>query len=93
MRLEGLLRAIEHVGLDAETASKLLVLGGECNYLLRCAVSEVDGIRQAHLEPVPADEWQAEGLDGPKPLSWPDDQVLSIFTLFCASDLHCSRLN
>ena len=44
VRLEGLLKAIEESGMDEETASRLLVLGGSCNYLLRCVLKS-DGLR------------------------------------------------
>ena len=77
VRLEGLLKAIEEAGLDAETAGHLLVLGGSCNYLLRCVLkqgTDKEGLR-ARLEAVPADEWQNDSIDGPKPLHWPREQT------------------
>jgi len=74
VRLEGLLRAVEATGMDAATAGRLLVLGGECNYLLRCVVK--DG--KAGLEAVPDEEWQNEKLPGPKPKSWPETSVSTL---------------
>ena len=66
VRLEGLLKAIEEAKMDAETAGRLLVLGGSCNYLLRCVLRSTG----AHLEGVPAEEWQSSTIDGPKPVHW-----------------------
>jgi len=84
VRLAGLLRAIEVAGLDAETASRLLVLGGECNYLLRCVLRPGSPGREhgtAALEPVPAEEWQGEELTGPKPLLWDEKEVKSLLDI------------
>lgn len=74
VRLEGLLRAIEATGVDEATTRRLLVMGGECNYLLRCVLT--DG--HATLQAVPQEEWQHDGLDGPKPLLWPEDEACFI---------------
>ncbi|KAJ1672670.1 IMP 5'-nucleotidase [Spiromyces aspiralis] len=35
-RLSGLLKGFKNAGLSAEQVSRFFVLGGECNYLLRC---------------------------------------------------------
>ncbi len=72
VRLDGMLRAIESAGLDAETAQRLIVMGGECNYLLRVQLTQ-EG--KAKLVPVASEEWQGDHLDGPKPLHWPEEDT------------------
>lgn len=74
VRLDGLLRAIEATGIGEEAAGRLYLMGGECNYLLRCVLK--DGV--AGLEGVPADQWQHPDLDGPKPLEWSEEGARAI---------------
>ncbi len=86
VRLDGLLRALENADVDDATASRLLLLGGECNYLLRCemrapAPDSATGKRTAHLVAVPNEEWQAAHIDGPKPVTWPEDVVQSMLDI------------
>jgi IMP and pyridine-specific 5'-nucleotidase len=62
-RLAGLLSALAfalEAGAPDDILTRFHVLGGECNYLLRAAVSrEADGMSpHVHLEEVPDDEWK-----------------------------------
>jgi IMP and pyridine-specific 5'-nucleotidase len=52
VRLRMLLDAFIADGLSEETLRRFMVLGGECNYLLRCNA-------EARLVQVPDEEWQA----------------------------------
>ena len=53
-RLTGLLAAFRQSRLPESAASRFFVMGGECNYLLRCSAAE--GYR---LHFLPAATWQA----------------------------------
>jgi len=85
VRLQGLLRRFIVAGLDGEQIGRFFVVGGECNYLLRCTL--VDGTT-ASLVPVPVEEWQAETISGgnaPRPSFWPAHQVTQILDIAEAS--------
>jgi IMP and pyridine-specific 5'-nucleotidase len=49
-RIQGLLGAFRARRLSDEVTSRFLMLGGECNYLLRCAVSRISAILTLLLE-------------------------------------------
>jgi IMP and pyridine-specific 5'-nucleotidase len=75
-------RCIEN--MTADQIANFLVVGGECNYLLRCetqamTVKDGDGndrvINKARLKPMYPEEWQADHLQGPKPAYWDQDEV------------------
>jgi IMP and pyridine-specific 5'-nucleotidase len=61
-RLTGLLAAFR--SRPPELMSRFMVMGGECNYLLRCMPPD------AHLEFVPVEQWQL-----PEMLAWREDDV------------------
>ena len=82
IRIEGLLRAIEKCGMSSNTARNLLLMGGECNYLFRCEISKKK--KKASLVPVPSEEWQAEHLNGPKPVFWDEIEIKNL--LDCAEE-------
>jgi IMP and pyridine-specific 5'-nucleotidase len=101
VRLEGLLRAMENAKtLDSDSAGRLFVLGGECNYLLRCELSTDQephstraGLRlkrTARLVGVPTEEWQAHSIKGPKPALWDELEVKNLLDL--SYDSVCSSI-
>jgi len=63
-RLSGLLAAFVENELSPEIIGRFYVLGGECNYLLRCG-------EDAHLVKVPDEDWSQSG---PAPRSWNDKE-------------------
>ena len=63
-RLKGLLAAFRSAPVSPELQSRFHVMGGECNYLLRCVGP------QARLEFVPPEEWQL-----PEMLAWTEADV------------------
>jgi IMP and pyridine-specific 5'-nucleotidase len=65
-RLSGLLDVFRRLELNDDTLARFFVLGGECNFLLRCGPG-------AHLVRVMDEEWQHVGLDGPKPRAWAEE--------------------
>jgi len=62
-RVRGLLDLFLSNGLSEEVMARFFVLGGECNYLLRCDAS-------GRLVRVPDEEWQGPQCAGPKPREW-----------------------
>jgi len=56
-RLEGLLQGFEVAHLDADTAGRLMVLGGESNFLFRCEPVGEPGAEKYRFVEVPTDEW------------------------------------
>lgn len=79
VRLQGLLHKFISEKLSSEEISSFFVFGGECNYLLRCALNE-DGT-EVVLVPVPEELWQADHLPGPKPSKFPQEQVKMILDI------------
>ena len=63
-RLQVLLDEFVAQGLGAETLHRFMVLGGKCNYLLRCDAN-------TRLQQVPDEEWSANGST---PRQWPTDE-------------------
>ena len=76
IRLEGLFKKFIAEKLTAEEIARFFVFGGECNYLLRCELSE-DG-NETILQPIPDDVWQADSIVGPKPSKFPPNQIKQI---------------
>jgi IMP and pyridine-specific 5'-nucleotidase len=64
VRLRGLLDAFLDNAMSLEVMGRFYVLGGECNYLLRCGAD-------ARLNPVPDADWS---VSGPKPRCWDDKE-------------------
>lgn len=82
MRLSGLLERFLSEGLGAEGVERFFVFGGECNYLLRACV--VDG--RARLVAVAPEDWQGEAVPGgPKPYSWPAEDIKALLDIAEAS--------
>lgn len=74
VRMRGLLLAMVSEGLSEDQVENFYIFGGECNYLLRAKlIVNADGSKRARLYPVSIDEWQVH--DGPKPYTWPQDQI------------------
>lgn len=66
-RVQGLLDYMK-AELKPEAMRNFFVLGGECNFLLRCS-------REGRLLAVPEEEWQPEELGRLRPGSWPLKQT------------------
>lgn len=82
MRLQGLLNSFIQKGLTSEEVGRFYVIGGECNYLLRCHLVEStadnnnsNASARVSLIPVPTEEWQHASLAGPKPGEWPAEEI------------------
>lgn len=88
IRLEGLLKRFQEEKMTKEQIENFYVFGGECNYLLQCTLFEPvspsengNSLLEPHLLPVPIDAWQNPKLNGPKPHSWPRDQVQTVLDI------------
>lgn len=77
IRLRGLLDRFISYNLTAEEVERFFVLGGECNYLLMCKLSETEP-KKAVLTPITPEVWQAPELNGPRPSFWPEEQVSTV---------------
>lgn len=92
IRLAGLFEKFISEKLSTEEVARFFVFGGECNYLLRCALSEDS--TEVNLEPVPEELWQADALAGPKPSKFPEDQIKRILDTaekqmrYCCDEMH-----
>eukprot|EP00741_Cyanophora_paradoxa_P009624 tig00001542_g9322.t1 len=67
MRMRALLDAFRLEGLSEAEMSRFHIVGGECNYLLRCSWPE------ARLAEVAAEAWQL-----PEMLAWREDEIHSL---------------
>lgn len=75
-RLQGLLAGFEEFRLSDEALNRFWVVGGECNYYLRC-------MRENHrvqLRQIPDDMWEQAG-PGPRPLSWSETECQRILDI------------
>lgn len=79
-RLRGLIDGFIESNLEEEALGRFYVVGGECNYYLRCA--RVDGT--ARLVKVEDEAWKS-AASGPRPLAWPDDECKRMLDIAEAS--------
>jgi len=75
-RLRGLLDGFASSKLDAESVGRFFVVGGECNYYLRC--KKTDSV--VNLVRV-SDEMWAQSAPGPSPQEWPEEDCQRILDL------------
>lgn len=82
-RLKGLLEVFVSKNLSVDVVSNFYVLGGECNYLLKCHLvkDSFSDEMTAKLLPVPYDIWQDPSVGGPRPAFWPSEQVTQILDI------------
>jgi len=90
-RLQGLLDGFADFQLDDASLARFFVVGGECNYYLRCVRDEkatggsASGLTPVRLVRVSEEMWAKARDPCPRPLEWPEDECKRLLDLAEAS--------
>lgn len=75
-RLQGLLAGFQEHSLSDEALNRFFVVGGECNYYLRCVRED----ERVQLKRIPDEMWE-KAAPGPRPYSWSEPECKRILDI------------